>query len=152
MNGPKGIHKWNVYSRKCTKIWLEKWVCGLNFPTQLNKLEFHSRLVHPRTQSYLSPQTPTGGLSSREAQDVSISHPAPSYQLLNNGGGKSFLLLPSLHSWSKGSTLVWNQYWNSAHPCSTPSSGSEVLPGEKYNLKQTVPNLSSKKLTSFTIV
>lgn len=65
-----------IYKNLVRKVsrWLLIKHHSLNFPSQVNKPEFHCRLVYPRTQSSLFAQTPAGGLPSWEAQDVSTSH------------------------------------------------------------------------------
>lgn len=105
--------KWrNIYLWKLSKKSMSLWYLSQDFsllpPLSLVRQTLHSRLVQLRLKGSLIP-APVKGLSSGEEQDMSISHPAPSYLLPRLsfkwvwlwGGGS---LLPSHHSCNEGST------------------------------------------------
>lgn len=137
-----------IYKNLVRKVsrWLLTKDHSLNSPSQVNKPEFHCRLVYPRTQSSLFAQTPTGGLLSWEAQDVSTSH--------GQRGKLSSAQPPLLEQrFYLGVTpLRIPGFWSRLPHSQLQSSGSDFTWGGKQVLKQIVPNLFWKKLTSFTTV
>lgn len=82
------------------------------FPSQFSEMETPLRTSRAKNTGIPFPPAPVQRPSLGEGQDTSISHPAPSYQLVRLSSGHMWLrhwgliLSPNPHSWDGGCTLV----------------------------------------------